>query len=366
VSGLFIQADDQIVMYGVFTSFNGAPCNSIVRLNNVGQVDPTFSTASFQEYGDVGDIAAVAQQSDTKLIVAGYFHSLGGASANNVVRLQATGARDSSFGGEGAGPFGYHISAVAVRPSDGKIFLGGYFSTYDGAARGNIAWANTDGSADSTFVGLTGATEYGPQIFALASQSDDKIIAGGLFSSFNGTSHYNLVRLNADGTSDASFNANVSTERSVRAVLVQPDGKILIAGNFVAVNGVARGRVARLNSDGTLDSTFDPGSGADFTIFALAQDSDGNVYVGGAFTTFNGVSRGGIAKLSASGALDPTFDSSGGDVNQQVFAMATPDGAGGIVIGGTFASFNGTTARRIARSRPAISVPDVGSRNGEW
>jgi uncharacterized delta-60 repeat protein len=209
VFGLFIQSDDQVLVFGAFASFNGTACNSIVRLSSVGVVDPTFSTAAFQEYGEIGRIAVVAQESTGKLIVGGYFHSLGGVSANNVVRLDATGARDASFGGAGAGPYGYHVSALAIRPSDGKVFLGGYFSTYNGTARANIAWANTDGSLDPTFSDLAGVTEYQPQIFALATQSDDKIIAGGLFSSFNGTTQYNLVRLNPDGTSDTSFNANV-------------------------------------------------------------------------------------------------------------------------------------------------------------
>lgn len=274
ISGLFAQSDDQIVVFGTFTSFSGAACNSIVRLNGSGVVDAGFGTEAFQDYDLIGNVIAVAQQPNGKLIVAGYFHSLGSATANNVTRLETNGARDATFGATAAGPSGYHVSAVLVRPSDGKIFAGGYFSTYDGASRNNIAWANSDGSVDtSTFTGLLGVTDYAPLIYSLRIQTDGKILVGGFFSSFGGTSHYNILRLNPDSTIDPSFDAALGTDGSVRALLIQPDGKILIAGNIRAVDGVARGRIARLNPDGTLDTSFDPGAGADGTIYALAQDS---------------------------------------------------------------------------------------------
>ena len=144
---------------------------------------------------------------------------------------------------------------------------------------------------------------------------------------------------------------------SIRALLVQPDGKILIAGNFLAVNGIARGRVARLNANGTLDTSFDPGTGADGTIYALAQDSAGNVFVGGAFDTFNGVFRLGLAKLSPTGALDSAFNQAGG--GYVVRAITPPDGAGRIVIGGSFTSYGGQLARRIARMDGTTGAIDV-------
>ena len=209
ISGLFAQSNDQIVVFGTFTSFRGVACSSIVRLNSSGVVDSGFNTAAFQDYGDVAEIAAVAQQPNGKLIVAGYFHSLGSATANNVARLETTGVRDASFGGTGADASASNVSAVFVRTSDGKIFVAGYFSSYGGAPRNNMAWANGDGSVDSTFTGLLGATDYVPQVYSLGTQADGKILVGGFFSSLNGASHYNLIRLNADSTIDPSFHATL-------------------------------------------------------------------------------------------------------------------------------------------------------------
>jgi uncharacterized delta-60 repeat protein len=349
VSGLFVQADDQIILFGLFDSFSGVARDDIVRLNaSSGIVDSGFTTEEFKEYGSYAQIFAVAQQPNGKLIVTGDFHSLGSATANNVVRLETNGSRDASFSGTGAGPSAWQINTALVRPSDGKVFLGGYFTNFGGEVRYNLAWANSDGSVNSSFAGLAGATEYGPNVWALATQSDGKVVVTGLFTSFDGTPHNNVLRVNPDGTLDPSF--DVQTDRSTRALLVQPDGKIVIAGNFGEVNGVPMARIARLNSDGTLDPSFDPGTGPDNYIYALAQDSAGNTYAGGLFATFNGVQRLGVAKLNSNGALDATFNPGGGDEeNPFIYAIAPPDSKGRIVIGGQFNTFTDIVAHRIAR-----------------
>jgi uncharacterized delta-60 repeat protein len=358
-SGVFVQADDQILAFGYFDSFSGVARHSIVRLNaTTGIVDSGFSTEEFQGYNYDGLVSAMAQQANGKLIATGEFHSVGAAIANNVARLETNGALDQSFSGTGAGPSAEEIDTALVRPSDGKIFLGGYFSDFGGQVRGNMAWANPDGSVDNSFAGLGGATEYQPNIWTVATQADGKVVMTGVFSSYDGVPHNNVLRLNPDGTVDSSF--DVQTDRSTRALLIQPDGKILIAGFFGEVNGVPRPRIARLNSDGTIDLSFNPGTGPDqYYIRALVQDSAGNIYVGGEFSAFNGIPRVGLVKLSPTGAVDPAFNPGGGGV-QPVFiwSMTPPDSSGNIVIGGSFTTYNGTNARRIARLNTTTGAID--------
>jgi uncharacterized delta-60 repeat protein len=358
VFGILVQSDDRPVVFGVFDSFNGTTCSDIVRLNSDGSVDGGFHTAAFRWYGNTATIFGAALQPDGKLLIGGDFHSLGTVTTNNVVRLNTDGTQDASFSATGGGPSAENVSTVAVRPSDGKIFFGGNFSSYGGEARNNVALANPDGTVDNTFAGLGGATDYNPNIWSLVVQPDGKILMTGYFNSVNGIPHNNILRLNADATIDSSFNAN--TDRSTRGLLLQPDGKILIAGNFGEVNGVQRGRIARLNSDGSLDPSFDPGTGADRIIRRLAQDSAGNVYAGGDFTVFNGMSRTGIVKLSSTGTVDPVFNQGGGGTTSPgfVYAITTPDDAGHIVIGGSFTFYNGTSARRIARIDTATGAID--------
>jgi uncharacterized delta-60 repeat protein len=348
VFGILVQPDDRPVLFGVFDSFNGTLCSDIVRLNSDGSVDGGFSTGAFTWYGNTPILFGAALQPDGKIIVGGEFHSLGAVTTNNVVRLNTDGTRDATFSATGGGPSAENVSTVAIRPSDGKIFVGGNFSTFGGEVRHNVALANIDGTADNTFAGLGGVTDYSPNIWAMAVQPDGKILITGLFNGLNGAPHYNVVRLNPDSTVDSSF--QVDTGRSTRAVLLQPDGKVVIAGDFGQVNGVPRGRIARVNANGTLDLTFDPGTGPDRIIRALAQDSAGNIYAGGEFIVFNGISRRGIVKLTPTGAVDPAFNPAGGGANPPQLRAITPaDSAGHIVIGGGFTTYNGTNARRIAR-----------------
>ncbi|MFZ1219697.1 MAG: delta-60 repeat domain-containing protein, partial [Chthoniobacterales bacterium] len=308
ISGLFVQADDQILAFGYFDSFSGVARHSIVRLNaSTGVVDNGFSTEEFEGYNYDGLINGMAQQPDGKLIAVGEFHTVGVATANNVARLQTNGALDPSFSETGAGVSAWQINTALVRPSDGKVFLGGYFSDFGGQVRQNMAWANPDGSADNSFAGLGGVTEYEPNIWTVATQADGKVIMTGVFTTCDGVPHNNVLRVNSDGTVDSSF--DVHTDRSTRALLIQPDGKILIAGFFGEVNGVPMPRIARLNPNGTLDPSFNPGSGPDqYYIRALALDSAGNIYVGGEFSAFNGIPHVGVVKLTPTGAVDNVFN----------------------------------------------------------
>lgn len=364
VLALYAQSDDRIVVHGSFTLFAGAARSGIVRFNSSGAVDLGFNPAPFARYGATPVIVSgVAQQSDGKLIVGGYFHSLGISAAHCVVRLQPNGSVDTSFDSSvAAGPYATDAAALCVRPDDGHIFIGGNFSTYGGLPRGNIAWVDPTGSADPQFASLSGVTNFDPQIYALATQPDGKILAGGFFNSFGGVPHYNLVRLNPDSTIDPTFSQNFQCESSVRTIALQPDGKILIGGNIRAVNGVAVGRIARLNSDGSIDNSFNSGTGADSTVYAIALDPSGNVFVGGSFQNFNGVSRRRFAKLTPNGALDSTFNP-GTAAGSTVYAIAPIDSSG-LVIGGIFTSFNGTTARRIARVNAITGALDTSFNSG--
>lgn len=364
ILGLIAQSDDRLIIFGRPSSFNGVSHHGIIRLNANGAVDVSFTTEALKDYTAAADVYAVAQQLDGKLIVGGSFHSVGGAVAHNVVRLQSNGSRDLSF--DSSNPSGRAIAdvmALAVRP-DGEIFVAGYFSTYAGANRNSIALVNPDGSLDPTFNPPSGLTDYDPEIRALATQPDGKILVGGFFTSLNGVPRYNLVRLNPDGLLDTSFGLSVGTNHSVRTILIQDDGKILIGGGFTAIDGVAHASIARLNADGTIDSSFDSGSGMtnDYgeigSIYALARGPDGSVYIGGSFSKVNGVPRNNVAKLTSTGALDTGFDPGTG-TNSIVRAIAPPVANSGPVFGGLFSQYNGASVGRIVRVDATTGAQDT-------
>src|SRR5439155_25576964 len=134
-------------------------------------------------------------------------------------------------------------------------------------------------------------------------------------------SHNFIARLNPDGSVAGSFNPNPLPDGEVRAILVQPDGKILIAGDFLTVNGQGRGRIARLENDGTLDLFFSPGIGASGMITSLLLQGDGKIIAGGFFANWNGVPMGRIIRLQSNGSVDGGF-SAGTGANEFVTALA--------------------------------------------
>lgn len=207
-----------------------------------------------------------------------------------------------------------------------------------------VARVNPDGTLDEGFT--LPQTELNPEAFAIAIQPNGKILVGGEFDSYSGTPCGGLVRLNTDGTLDDAFSLGPATPSGsgIRAIVLLPDGKILIGGRFSSYQGVDRKSVARLNEDGTVDMSFDAGNGAEYnewlaTVNAMALRPDGRVVIGGDFTLFNGVARGGIAQLSADGALDPAFAQGAGGTDVRTLALL-PDGAA--LVGGWFSTFHGS------------------------
>ncbi|EKE67204.1 delta-60 repeat domain-containing protein, partial [Oceanibaculum indicum] len=178
---------------------------------------------------------------------------------------------------------------------DGKILIGGRFTSYDGTTRNRIARLNTDGSLDTSFNPGSGADD---NIYALVLQPDGKIMIGGNFTSYDGTARNRIARLNANGSLDTSFDPGSGANSTVQTIMLQPDGKILFGGSFSRYDEMARMRFARLNANGSLDTSFDPGNGANNTVYSIAVQPDGKILIGGAFTSYDDKTRNRIARIN--------------------------------------------------------------------
>ena len=250
----------------------------------------------------------------------------------------------------GAG-FNNDVFALACQP-DGKILASGQFTSFNTSNRTRITRLNADGSLDQSFDPGTGADG---DIYVVALQPDGKVLIGGTFTTVNGAGSRYVARLNADGSMDNTFAPGSSVNNDLRALVVQLDGKILIAGRFTTVAGQSRNRIARLNEDGTLDTTFNPGTGANNNVRSMAIQADGRILIGGQFTTFNGASRVRVARLLSNGLLDTGFNPESG-ADDQVRAIAV-QGDGMIYIGGDFEIYNGTNRSAVARLFARGSIP---------
>jgi uncharacterized delta-60 repeat protein len=332
-----LQSDGKIIIGGDFTSYNGTGRNRIARLNTDGTLDTTFNPGT----GTNNAVYTACLQSDGKIIIGGNFTSYDGIGRNNIARLNTDGTLDTTFNpGTGTNYYVYYITLQ----SDGKIIIGGWFNSYNGTSRNRIARLNTDGTLDTSFNPGTGANSW---IWTTTLQSDGKIIIGGNFTTYNSTGTNHITRLNTDGILDVTFNPGTGANLYVLTTSFQNDGKIIIGGAFYSYNGTGRNRIARLNSDGTLDTTFNPGAGANNAVYTTCLQSDGKIIIGGVFTAYNGTARNFIARVNTDGTLDTTFNPGTGVNGAVLNASIQSDGK--IVIGGTFISYNGTGRNRIAR-----------------
>ena len=127
-----------------------------------------------------------------------------------------------------------------------------------------------------------------------------KAILGGSFISFDSDPYNRIVRLMPNGFQDPTFLVapNSGANDFITSLALQDDGKIIIGGNFTWFNGENRSHIARLNDDGTVDDSFNPGLGANGTVWAVAVEPSGQVVIAGEFTTVTGVAENYVARLN--------------------------------------------------------------------
>lgn len=266
------QTDGKIIVGGYFTTYNGIGKNNIVRLNIDFSIDASFNIGTGFYGSSYSQVDAIAVQPDGKVLIAGSFNSYNGtAVAGNFVRLTATGQLDPTFTSSAL------ITKKIVIQPDGKILV----LDYEGIKR-----LNSNGSLDATFASF-------PQANAMALLTNGKIIIA----------TYNVMKkLNSDGSVDNTF-TQMSFNGAVNTLLIQPDGKIILGGTFTSFSNpsatsslLAKG-LARLDSNGNFDDAFDSGTGFNNDVRAIAMQSDGKILVAGEFTRFDGAWTNGVVRL---------------------------------------------------------------------
>lgn len=336
-----VQSDGKIIVGGDFTSYDGVIRNHIARLNIDGTLDYNFNP----DLSAVDSVMAITIQADGKILIGGIINTIPSGNNRSIYRLDIDGNVDTGFA-QGVYING-NVKTIAVQ-ADGKILIGGYFSSYAGATRGSLARIYDDGTLDTEF---NPATEVGGTIRDIAIQADGKIIIGGGFMLNNAPYWRNIARLNAKGEVDAGFayGGIITWSNSVNAIAIQSDGKIIIGGDFRiyrSETGVFINNIARLRSDGVLDLDFsiNAGSTAAWMGFVGANTTgyvnsilirpDDKIVIVGSFGHLN--------ILNADGKLN--LDS--GEWNGQIFSVA--QSGKGIVVGGAFTAYNGASSNYVS------------------
>jgi uncharacterized delta-60 repeat protein len=311
------------------------------------QLDPAFKPFASYSGGSVLDFE---KQPDGRILIAGDFQTFDTTLQPFLVRINSDGTIDPSFNLEGG--FDHYIFDIALQP-DGKILVAGYFTTFNGTPAKHLIRLHADGSRDNTF-SIGGGFDFAPNAITL--QADGKILVTGPFVFIDGLPQKYIVRLNADGTPDNSLDSNaLNISGGVPSIVkVQDDGKIILAGNFTTVNGTGRSGICRLNDDGTLDNTFiatGPNDAGSY-ISDVEVLSSGKILVSGNFTTFNGVSKQRIVRLDTDGSVDNTFVASADALVEQLEIM--PDNS--ISVSGFFRNINSQITGSYARLTEAATL----------
>ncbi len=374
VYAVVTQPDGKTLIGGHLSTVNGQSCIIICRLLPDGSVDPTFTSPVPQDY-----VQTIAVQADGKILIGGRFTAVGGQPRHGAARLHANGSLDTSFGDPKIGGGSPDTTVYALLTQQGgKILVAGRFNTADGQTRTSLARLHSNGSLDSSFpdIGVVGIIQaLGQQadgklliaggflipvgddlvyrvarlhadggidssfadsglrdgfVRAMVVRQDGKIMIGNDFSYSTSPARANLLRLNANGSRDHTFSELVMTNpdgmASILSMAWQPDGRLAFSGGFTQIDGQPHGMVARLNVDGSVDSSFHVETNG-LSVLSLAVQADGKTLVGGGFHTMGGQARRNLARLNGDGSVDSNMDSRGDDISGSVTTTALqPDG----------------------------------------
>jgi uncharacterized delta-60 repeat protein len=356
---LMRQPDGKILVAGGFTEIGGMVRDGIARLLANGQLDESFNPGTTPEYNPTlrasQPLRSLAIQNDGRILVAGQFTAIGGQQKAHVARLESDGRMDADFGVMllprfQGGPV--RVNTVAVQSGD-QIVIGGLFERVNGVRSPQVARILPDGSVDSTFE--TGAERL-DEVFASALQPDVSLLLGGGHTA--GTLYRGqVVRIKVSGELDSGFamtGVAINSTRqtpSIRAIVVQPDGNLILGGQFTSFNRVAATNLVRIRPDGTLDRTFRPAVGGS-AVNALAKDAAGRILVAGDFP-------GGLGRLLADGSVDSEFDVREGitlKFGVWLVRCLAVQSDGRIVVGGDFDWAGGALHRGLARFHPDGSL----------
>lgn len=331
----------------------------ISSLDDISYSEPTnFSYGTGPTGGFDNIVRPVVVQPDGKILVGGLFTSYNGVTANRIIRLNPDGSIDNSFVTGYTTQPGFDGTVWEIKlQSDGKILVGGSFNTYDGTVTNCITRLNTNGSIDNSFVTGSG---FNNSVRAITIQTDGKILVGGTFITYNATSAVRIIRLNTDGTVDTSFATGTGFNDIVYSIVAQSDGTILVGGSFITYNGTTNvGRIIKLNSTGSptaFASGNTNGSRFNNAVLSIAVQPDGKILVCGNFTTYTWMGGAGVItnaprviRLESNGDVDFTFVINAGFTQNVDVSQIILQPNGKVLIGGGFNTYSGVTKNRIIR-----------------
>jgi uncharacterized delta-60 repeat protein len=374
VMNIDLQSTGKSIIAGNFTTYNNINRTGFARLNTNLTLDASFISSGTNNPGF--PIQDLAIQNDNKIIAVGKFTGFsGGTNGANIARLLPNGGIDTSFniGGTGitsiSGVNSNIVYCVKLLPN-GDILAGGDFNGYNGVQKNSLVKIKPDGTIDNTF-NLPVINGYRNIVKSIAVQVDGKIIINGFFN-LGSNGAISVIRILPNGSIDNTFtqgvlnnynsneHINLGSGWPINKILIQPDGKIIVAGAFTKYNGYAVKSIVRLLSTGNIDLSFFRSNGVDNAIYdVILEPTSNKILIGGVFNLFGTTPIKKIIRLNTNGTLDTSFSIGTGTSHSNLipscplcknFVWKLKEQLDGkIIVGGSFTTFNGLSATNITR-----------------
>ena len=329
----------------------------VIAQKKAGGIDSTFNILGNNGFNN--DINDISIGENGELYVLGDYSNIQGVRQYSIAKLNKNGILDKDYGSESVSQRNMYCSLLQ---NDGKLIIGGDFISYNSIPYRNILRLDANGNLDTTFNVGNGASS---DVHTIAEQADGKILIGGEFSSYNSKISRFFARLDSNGELDTTFNMEKGFNRYIYDVAIQEDEKILVAGDFSSFKDSTIYRLLRLNKNGSLDTTFkakvlEQKNEIHSEIRTIAIAPDGKILIGGLFSMVNDTleTTNGIARLLSNGELDTTFHPGVGislERNQKIYDIEI-EKDGKILVGGRFDKFSDSSISGFVRLNEDGSV----------
>jgi len=350
ISQILVDQNGDIFICGSIVEYRNVERQFIVKVSSTGSLVTQFNTGLSVNQTQL--VTCIGFNSSGDLLYGGY--NLG-----NLVRINSTtGTLQQTIATVNATII---QSKFIIDNANDKIYVGGWFTSIQGTAAQRFARLNLSAmTIDTSFNTTTGFVNT-EDVQDMVLQPDGKLIVLGQFTSYKGVSINRIVRLNSDASIDPTFQTSGATfgfngNISKNCTVLQSDGKVIVGGAFTTYSGVTSNRIIRLNSNGTIDNTFTIGTGFNGPVTCITLQSDGKILVGGSFTIYSGLTSNYIIRLNTNGNKDSTFTAS----TVSTVTSITVQNDGKILIGGgSITQVNGTNVNEVCRLNTDGSIDNT-------
>jgi uncharacterized delta-60 repeat protein len=355
-TAMAVDSENNVYIGGPFNRIGGVGVKYLAKISGAtGTVDATWSPSPIRTV-NIPRIYSLALDGKGGLFVGGSFTSIGGQTRSNIAKLSTagTGSADATWNPSANDS----VNALAI-DSNGHVIAGGTFTSIGGQSDTALARlsATDTGNADTSWHVATPGLS-GNIVYTIAPNKDGSVYVGGFFSMIADHERHSFAKVAADGSLATPLDT-ITPTGVVNAIAIQPNGGVIIGGYFSGSRDAVRSNVLRLKPEGGIDLTWNPTTDAPgkLGVEALAVDSAGNVYLGGEFSRAGGLPRSGVAKVSANGQVDKNWGGSSSSIGTAtvdqwlygVEALAVSPIDNSVILGGDFSAVGGQARSGIAK-----------------